>query len=244
MKSKIVILVLFTVIILTNYLFPADLKILKREAPPGNIVYVPVTVSDAQTLAGIELVLQFDPAYMDFLGIDRESVIQGFFIVDTCKNNKIAVSLACSTGMIHSNATLFEMMFRIKSSVQIGTATDIFWIEANLFDEDTEPIPVETEDGVIKVSEFSVFPNPFTPNDDGFNDRVNFIIPDSVASEVVIKIFGIKGNRIKEISRSTDTILQWDGFDENNHLMQPGVYLYVISRNGDLVHKGTITLMR
>jgi gliding motility-associated-like protein len=146
--------------------------------------------------------------------------------------------------MIHSNATLFEMMFRIKSSVQIGAATDIFWIEANLFDEDTNPIPVETEDGVIKVSEFSVFPNPFTPNDDGFNDRVNFIIPDSVASEVVIKIFGIKGNRIKEISRSTDTILQWDGFDENNHLMQPGVYLYVISRNGDLVHKGTITLMR
>lgn len=244
MKSKILILFLFTLIILTNNLFPATLKILIREAPPGNIVHVPVTVSDAPGLAGAELVLQFDPAYMDFLGIDRESVIQGFFIVDTCKNNKIAVSLACSTGMIQSNATLFEMMFRIKSSAQIGAATDIFWIDANLFDEDTNLIPVETEDGVIKVSEFSVFPNPFTPNDDGFNDHVNFIIPDSVASEVVVKIFGIKGNRVREISRSTDPILQWDGFDENNHLMQPGVYLYVILRNSELMHKGTITLMR
>ena len=97
---------------------------------------------------------------------------------------------------------------------------------------------------MIKVSEFSVFPNPFTPNDDGFNDQVNFIIPDLVASEVVVKIFGLKGNRIREISRSIDSILHWDGFDENNHLMQPGVYLYVILRNSKLMHKGTITLMR
>jgi len=244
MKRKIVILALFTIIILTSNLFPATLKILTREAPPGNIVYVPVTVSDAQNLAGVELVLQFDPAYMDFLGIDTASVADGFSIVWDRKDNKIAVSMASATGLSESNATLFEIVFRIKSSAQIGATTDIFWIEANLFDEETNPIPVETEDGVIKVSEFSVFPNPFTPNDDGFNDQVNFIIPDSVASEVVIKIFGIRGNRVRYISRSTEPNLQWDGFDENSHLMQPGVYLYVILRNGDLVHKGTITLMR
>jgi len=192
MKSKIVILFLFTFIILTNNIFPATLKILKREAPSGNIIHVPITISRAEKIKG----------------------------------------------------TLFEIVFRVKSSAPIGGATDIFWIEANLFDEDTESIPVETEDGVIKVSEFSVFPNPFTPNDDGFNDHVNFIIPDSVASEVAIKIFGVKGNRVREISKSSDPILQWDGFDENNHLMQPGVYLYVILRNAKLMHKGTITLMR
>ena len=244
MKSKVVILFLVTFVVLTNNLFPATLKILTREAPPGNVLHVPVTVSDAQSLAGVELVLKYDPAYVDFLGIDTASVIEDFLIRWDRKDNKIAVSMASATGLSESKATLFEMMFRIKSTAQIGSSTDIFWIEANLFDEDTNPIPVETEDGVIKVSEFSVFPNPFTPNDDGFNDHVNFIIPDSVASEVAIKIFSIKGNRIREISRSTNAILQWDGFDENNHLMQPGVYLYVISRNGDLVHRGTITLMR
>lgn len=244
MKSKIVILFLFTFVILANNLFPATLKIITREAPPGNIVYIPVTVSDAQNLAGAELVLQFDPAYVDFVGIDTASVNEDFSIVWDRKDNKIAVSMARSTGLIQPNATLFEMMFRIKSSAQLGTATDIFWTEANLFDEETNPIPVETEDGVIKVSEFSVFPNPFTPNDDGFNDHVNFIIPDSVASEVIIKVFGIKGNRVREISRSTDAILQWDGFDENDNMMQPGVYLYVILRNSKLMHKGTISLMR
>jgi hypothetical protein len=244
MKSKFVILFLISFVILTNNLFPATLRILKREVPPGNIVYVPITVSDAQNLAGIELVLQFDLSDLDFLGIDTASVVEGFSIVWDRKDNKIAVSMARAIGLSVSKATLFEITFRIKSSAQIGAATDIFWIEANLFDDDTNPISVETEDAVIKVTEFSVFPNPFTPNDAGFNDHVNFIIPDLVASEVVIKIFGMKGNRVREISRSTYPILQWDGFDENNHLMQPGVYLYLILRNSDLIHKGTITLMR
>jgi len=244
MKSKIVILFLFTFIILTNNIFPATLKILKREAPSGNIIHVPITISRAENLAGLEIVIQYDPTYLDFIEIDLMSLAEGFLIVSKHKNNKIAISMARAEGLSEIKGTLFEIVFRVKSSAPIGGATDIFWIEANLFDEDTESIPVETEDGVIKVSEFSVFPNPFTPNDDGFNDHVNFIIPDSVASEVAIKIFGVKGNRVREISKSSDPILQWDGFDENNHLMQPGVYLYVILRNAKLMHKGTITLMR
>ncbi|MBC8185160.1 gliding motility-associated C-terminal domain-containing protein [candidate division KSB1 bacterium] len=246
MKKRTITQILLSLIFISlcTELYPATIKILNRQAPPGNIVNVPITLSNADSLAGLEFILQYDAGYLDFIRIDSMNLAEDFFIDWKQKENKIAVTMAKASGLSQGSGTLFELVFRIKSSVQIGETTDIFWVQASLFNEATVPMICETIDGKIKVSELSVFPNPFTPNKDGFNDVVNFIVADSLINETVVAIFDIKGNKIIEITQNTGAGLQWDGTNETGTELIPGVYLYIMKRKNETFHKGTITLMR
>jgi len=246
MKRKLQISI-FLISILVCFItasFPATLKLLERQAPPGNIVKIPLTVSDADSIAGFEFILQYDLGFLDFIRIEPMSLAEDFMIDWKQKENKIAVTMARASGLTQKNGTLYELVFRIKSSAQIGETTDIFWLQASVFNEATDLMICETVDGKIKISEQSVFPNPFTPNQDGFNDVVNFVVTDSLINETVVTIFDVKGNKIKEIIQNTGISLQWDGTNENGADLPPGVYLYVMKRNTETFHKGTITLMK
>jgi len=135
--------------------------------------------------------------------------------------------------------------FRIKLSANLGDGSEITWIKCELFDGDTHPIPCATQPGVVRVSDVVVFPDPITPGvKDGFNDTANFVVPDSISGEVLVKIFSVSGNKVREISKGSGTNLEWDGTDDNGNALRPGVYLYLILANGQSFSKGTITIMR
>jgi len=242
-NSWLVILILIMMVI-PHISRAQTLNILDREAPSGNLVQVPITFTDIQNLTGLEIIIQYDTAVLDFVKIDTIGMAGEFLTAIKLSDNKIAVSMARSTGLGDSKGTLFGITFRIKSTAQIGINTDIFWIRSQLYNENTELIPHQTIDGKIKISEFAVFPNVFTPNRDGFNDVVNFIVPESMMGNVTVKIFGISGNMIRKPKNANQGTIQWDGLDEDGDLSLPGVYLYLILNDENLIHKGTITLMR
>jgi hypothetical protein len=89
------------------------LKLLDRQGPPGSYVKVPVTINDAQGLAGVEFVLQYDPAVLDFISIDTTAYTQGFLIESKNKADKIAVSMARADGKSYPKGTLLYITFRI-----------------------------------------------------------------------------------------------------------------------------------
>lgn len=222
----------------------ARINLLERQGPPGGFVNIPVTVSNAERLAGLEFALRYDNSILDFIEANTTSLTAGFSVLSSVQNGKVAVSMARATGLEVSNGTLLELRFRIQSTAQIGAITDIFWDNVGLFDEQAQPMIYETRDGVIKISEFSVFPNPFTPNNDGFNDKLNFVVPDSIVSQITVKIYGVKGSMIRSFTTSDVPTLQWDGRDENGNPLQPGLYYYLLLKSSDPIHKGTVTLMR
>lgn len=90
----------------------------------------------------------------------------------------------------------------------------------------------------------SVAPNPFTPNNDGFNDIVNFSFSEILTPPAEVVIFNISGKQVRRLSAPSGDSFKWHGVDDDGRALEPGVYIYLIKANGKNISNGTITLMR
>ena len=90
----------------------------------------------------------------------------------------------------------------------------------------------------------TVFPNPFTPNKDGYNDYVEFILSETTQQKPVIRIFNLRGKKVRELNAYAGNACRWDGKDEFGKNMEPGVYIYFINLEDKQDANGTITLIR
>lgn len=100
--------------------------------------------------------------------------------------------------------------------------------------------PVEPEEPPDEP-EIEVTPNPFTPNDDGINDWVEFKKGDNTPSGWVISIMNRSGLEIKTLRNGEKF---WNGRDEAGNLMLPGCYLYLITDSNQVIHRGLLNLIR
>jgi len=90
----------------------------------------------------------------------------------------------------------------------------------------------------------SVFPNPFTPNNDGFNDYVEFTFSESIPLKPVVHIFNLRGKKVCELNPGSERSCQWDGKDRSGNDLEPGVYIYIINSEDGKSSNGTVTLIR
>ena len=104
-----------------------------------------------------------------------------------------------------------------------------------------DPPPVDPPaDPPVEVV-FEVLPNPFTPNDDGYNDRVEFRQSDGNPPHWVITIMDRAGSVVRRLANGERF---WDGRDESGQRMLPGSYLYVVSQGDEALHRGLVQLVR
>jgi gliding motility-associated-like protein len=92
--------------------------------------------------------------------------------------------------------------------------------------------------------ELIVSPNPFTPNDDGFNDESEFNFEQFDVDQPSVKIFDIHGRKVKELDRPSGKIFTWDGRDGNGSHLLPGMYLYIFSDKERARARGCIVIVR
>ncbi len=93
-------------------------------------------------------------------------------------------------------------------------------------------------------------PNPFTPNTDGYNDMVVFSYPKMFSEQAQLQIYDKRKQLVFE--RDMDPIARyvdfdsriWDGIDTQGEPAKPGVYFYLIIRNGEVICEGTVVLVR
>jgi hypothetical protein len=237
-----------TCLIVCSLLFSAisqstTLLIPERQGSPGAVVRVDLAVNGADSLSGLEAVLQYDPTFLEFIQVEREGLAHDFIIVDKEKSNEIALVMARPEAIGKTYALLCGLTFRIRQSAQIGNATEITWRSSKLYSASTSPLAHTVEHGVVRVRDVSFYPNPFTPDGNGINDVVYFNLPAEMMSNAVVKIFGLGGDLIRELYSQNGAYLQWDGKNSEQSICKPGVYLYLLLINGESFRKGTITLM-
>ncbi len=108
---------------------------------------------------------------------------------------------------------------------------------------------------VVPIYGCSALPNPFTPNADGKNDIIYFTYPNMFAEPVEnfeLVIFDIHGIPVYTLSDDNSGRLScitlnrlcWDGKDTYGNPLPQGIYLYVITKGGEVVCKGSIVLAR
>ncbi len=98
----------------------------------------------------------------------------------------------------------------------------------------------------IKVNEGQLYvsPNPFTPNADGFNDRVQFDAREFVLRQPELKIYDFQGNLVRSLTPSPLPLFIWDGRDRAGEVLRPGIYLYVFYNDQKAIRSGHVVLAR
>ncbi len=86
-------------------------------------------------------------------------------------------------------------------------------------------------------------PNPFSPNGDNINDVVLFDYPHRYIGSATLQIFDIKNVLMYEgnINQERRT---WTGKDNFGSGLAPGLYLYIIKKEGRIICNGTVVLVR
>ena len=119
-------------------------------------------------------------------------------------------------------------------------------IPGNAADEvESEVLSVRTSLSKSLLFSPRVFPNSFTPNGDGINDRLDIsytILRVTSPVRVSVEIFDLSGSLVREVYAGEDPLGEyshaWDGRDRSNKLVPPGLYLYRIVVD---VHSGQET---
>lgn len=85
-----------------------------------------------------------------------------------------------------------------------------------------------------------------TPNGDGFNDQIQFVLDNPTASSVEGRLYDMNGREVATLglsSTGTVTTLVWDGRSFGGGRLESGVYLYQIT-DGDARINGVVALAR
>jgi len=129
---------------------------------------------------------------------------------------------------------------------QPGVNSIVFFVDSGeVVDESNETNNQKTFNVTVREGLFTVSPNPFTPNNDGYNDAVIFNFSQIFnVSAPRVTIFSFEGQSIRTFT-SQDMInglITWDGRDANGKLLKPGVYLYAALIDGKMLSRGSLTL--
>jgi VWFA-related protein len=133
---------------------------------------------------------------------------------------------------------------RIDVMVNTSTSWDTASYRAPLEEQPVDTLdpvdPIDPIDPQPEEPAFEVLPNPFTPNDDGFNDWAEFRKGDNIPPDWSITIMDRTG---KLIRRLVNGEYSWDGKDKSGKLMVPGCYLYFVSNGNQILYRGLIQLI-
>ena len=101
---------------------------------------------------------------------------------------------------------------------------------------DSDRLSVTTELSNSLLLAWKVSPNPFTPNGDGINDAAKIsykLVRVTSPVRVSIGIFALSGRLVKQVHEGEDPIGEyvrfWDGTDNSDRPVAPGLYLYRIT---------------
>ena len=120
---------------------------------------------------------------------------------------------------------------RLKQQVEPGNAT---------FRYAGDGLSVRTVVGGDLLVFVETSPNPFTPNGDGINDELSLsfkVREVAVQRSIQMKIYDLSGQLVRELTdeaAKTGAYLKtWDGRDDREERVSPGIYIYRISLEAD-----------
>lgn len=101
---------------------------------------------------------------------------------------------------------------------------------------------VQRPDDVLLTT---VYPETITPNGDGYNDEVHFVLDNPGDLALAGSIYDVRSAKVGSLlisSQLQDTLI-WDGKDSGGNAVPQGIYIYVITV-GDKTFKGTVVVAK
>ncbi|HEY3296519.1 MAG TPA: FG-GAP-like repeat-containing protein [bacterium] len=96
----------------------------------------------------------------------------------------------------------------------------------------------------VECEPFHVYPLPFTPNGDGYNDTLHFAFGDNTYKWPVVTIFSLDGRLVSTERSFRSNSIVWLGRDRYGKECPPGAYLYTFQNGDKKITSGIIYVAR
>lgn len=197
-------------------------------SPTSSITYTVIGSSATCTTQAVSDVSVIDKVKAN-VDIDLSDSCQGN-INFKCSNNSATNSWTFSDGEIRTNVFAFTKHYSAN-----GAENVVFITNPNTQCADTTQKYFYVN---LKNSNGGVFPNVFTPNEDGINDVFDFS-NFTGCNEFQFEIFDRWGLSMMK----TEKVTFWDGHTTSGIAVPDGVYFYIL-KTANNSYKGTVTIFR
>jgi len=153
MRKRAVVMGLVIVLSLCAAVSAADLTVRVSDASgrTGSTVDVPITVTGAQDLGALDLLVQYDPAVLVVRGVEKGSLTKGMILANTDSPGNISIALIDSQG-ITGSGPVAVMKFQVTGAT--GTTSPVTIVMALGNDVETgEEFVMQTGGGTFTVTE-------------------------------------------------------------------------------------------
>ena len=241
----------------TSFTFAIRPSVQQADRPGFDTIEIE-TPTQVEAIEGIEIVDGDGQsvAQRQFAGVADTALVDGFQILSV-EASRFRVRVP----FVQSDQALVKIRFRTEvltyssdftASVSLtdepNIAQPVFAGNAATLDEDDDPDLSNTTvlspsvlSQVRLFNQVEIQPAAFTPNGDGINDRVSIrynLLSVSTPRPVSIEVYDLAGRRLRIIHDSGETTGQytdktWDGRDDQDKLVPPGIYIVRIAIEGD-----------
>jgi len=217
--------------IFATYTDPSRIAIATVQTDTDAPVLLPITLTNTNPVAGLELHLKYDTDQLIYTGVNSD--LPGEITLNET-NGEIHIVWDDIVNPIEAsqNKTIVNLGFKVRESIADEASVSVSKIE--LVNPEGIPYEIETSNGgvtfsgketPIKPDEYSLrqnYPNPFNPT-----TTIELNLP--VASQYELEIYNITGRLVRYYSgRSEPGVVRidWDGCDSYGNAAATGVYLY------------------
>jgi len=121
-------------------------------AAPGDTVTVPITIDDAEGVAGADISLTYDSSILTISEVKSTELSGDLSLIPNTETaGQISLSIAGAKGIAEGSGSLIDLIFTVDSKAEAGSETQIKFEDAALFDELGETIPSSVQDGKMEI---------------------------------------------------------------------------------------------
>ncbi len=130
----------------------AEISIPPVKARPGDVITFPVMLDRVDNLAGVKLVMTYDPDILTFSKAEKTRFTHSMMhIVNDKKPGTLIAVMAAARGVKGEEFPLLIMEFRVNASVKSPMDAGIEIREAQLMSDDLKDIPYTVKTPPIKI---------------------------------------------------------------------------------------------
>jgi hypothetical protein len=146
-------LCLFALAFTSTVVDAAKIGIPPMTVHPGETIDIPIIIDEAASLAGVKLVLSYDPEVFLFKkGVKTKQTDSLMHVVNDKKPGQLIIVMAGAQGIEGSNVPIFSLTFEVKAGLKGNRVTKIVFTEIQLMSEQLKEIKSSAGDQSIFIT--------------------------------------------------------------------------------------------
>jgi len=226
---------------------PAVLHLSDLKSGDEGRLMLPIKSQFAGFVAGLELILKYDPAMIRIGDVQPTALLDGMTVEQSVSDGMIHIIIYSVDGRTFQSPSL-NTLLNIPVEFRGNDGGSISVEQAIIADPQAQGVTLSITNGSVKVSKTPTSftlglnaPNPFNPS-----TRISYDVPQT--SRIRLTIYNLLGQEVVVLVDGVQAVgcytVDWHGANTQGHSVASGVYLYRLTSETGFTETRRMTLLK